>query len=74
METIILAVSWILLSVIAGMIGKDRSIGFAEALIVSLIFSPVAGLLLVFADKRKKDIEHEARIEAILQDIKDAKK
>jgi len=69
MTIVIIAAAWIVLSMVAGTIGKDREMGFAEALIVSLILSPVTGLLMVFADKRKSDIEHEAKVVELLEQI-----
>ena len=46
--------AWIILSVIVAFLGKDRSCGFLGALLLSLLFSPIIGILIVIASKRKK--------------------
>ena len=69
MIILIITATWIVLSVVAGTIGKDREMGFAEALIVSLFLSPITGLLMVFADKRKSDIAHEAKVVELLEQL-----
>ena len=46
--------AWIILSVIVAFLGKDRSCGFLGALLLSLLFRPIIGILIVIASKRKK--------------------
>ena len=49
------AVSWILLSFVVGSMGSGRSIGFIGAFLLSLIFSPIIGILIVIASDRVKE-------------------
>jgi hypothetical protein len=51
----ILIVLWILISLIVGMIGQSRKIGFAGSFLASLILSPVLGLLITALYPPKED-------------------
>ncbi|RTR36473.1 hypothetical protein EKG38_24050 [Shewanella canadensis] len=53
---------WIFLSVLVGMIGSSRSIGFLPTLFISLIFSPVIGLLACLTSERNNDIEFKEKL------------
>ncbi|WP_153914679.1 hypothetical protein [Shewanella sp. TC10] len=46
---------WIVLSVIVGMIGSTRKIGFFASFLASLIFSPLIGLLICVASQSNVD-------------------
>ena len=45
---------WILLSLFVGIIGYKNKIGFTLALVWSIVFSPIVGLLLVLRYVREK--------------------
>lgn len=47
-------VLWIVLSVVAGILGKDRKCGFIGAFICSILLSPIVGFILVLASRQKK--------------------
>jgi predicted membrane protein len=47
---------WIILSLFVGMIGYKNKIGFSLALIWSIMFSPIIGLLIVLRYERVKKI------------------
>jgi tetratricopeptide (TPR) repeat protein len=50
---ILVTISWIFLSLCVAFWGKSRKTGFVKALIMSLIFTPVTGLIIVLlSDKR----------------------
>jgi len=44
---------WIIFSILIGLVGKDKSTGFAGALILSLLLSPIIGLIIVLVSKDK---------------------
>ena len=48
-------VSWIILSFLVAMAGSGRKIGFFGALILSLIFSPVVGIIGVALSAREEE-------------------
>lgn len=46
-------ISGCFLSILVGLIGRDRNIGFGWAFLISLIFTPIVGLLItLISDKR----------------------
>ncbi|MES2776037.1 MAG: hypothetical protein V4722_17805 [Bacteroidota bacterium] len=49
---------WILFSCIAGIIGSYRKIGFSGALLVSLIGSPVFGIIFTLLSSSNSSIRH----------------
>jgi len=69
-----LIVGWVMLSLVAATIGSDRKIGGVMAFIVALIFSPLAGIAIAFASKRKEDEAHEKKIEELLSEINNSLK
>ena len=42
---------WIVFSIVAGVVGQDRSIGFWGSFMLSLLLSPLIGLIVAFASK-----------------------
>jgi hypothetical protein len=67
MDTITIIVLWIVFSLIVGFIGSNRTIGFGSAFIVSLILSPLIGLIVVIFSGKKPNltdakIAHEAGV------------
>jgi hypothetical protein len=55
---------WIILSFIIGIVGSNRKIGFLSALFISLIFSPLIGLIFTLISKT--DVE-EKYIKSVLE-------
>jgi len=64
---IILIISWIILSCTLAMIGDKRKIGAGGAILCSLFFSPVVGLIVVAFSN---DLEEAKREEEIYFNIK----
>lgn len=46
-------IAWIVLSIICGMLGSERSIGGTAAFFIALLLSPIVGFLVVLAAERK---------------------
>ncbi len=56
--------TWIILSFIVGFIGSDRKIGFGGAFFISLIFSPLIGLIFTLISKTNaEEIYRESVLE-----------
>ena len=53
---------WIVLSVVIGIIGGNRKIGFGGALILSLLLSPLIGLIVTLASQSKLSMESDAKL------------
>nr|DAT27576.1 MAG TPA: Short C-terminal domain [Caudoviricetes sp.] len=49
--------SWIIFSFVAGAVGSGRKIGFWGAFLLSIILSPLIGLIIAFASSRKEPNE-----------------
>ena len=57
-------VLWILFSVGVGFLGDSRRVGFAGGFFWSLLLSPLIGVVIVLASKRKGDFDEElARVQ-----------
>lgn len=54
--------TWIILSFIVGFIGSDRKIGFGGAFFISLIFSPLIGLIFTLISKTKEEEKYRERV------------
>jgi len=50
---------WIIFSFVVGIIGKSRNIGFVGAFIVSLLLSPLLGIIITAFSKSNEDIEKD---------------
>jgi len=46
---------WIVFSIVIGLVGSNRKIGFAGGFFLSLLLSPVIGLIVVLMSKSKDD-------------------
>ena len=51
--------SWFILAILVGIAGKNKQIGFATALILALILSPLIRIIIVLLSKPKKDINEQ---------------
>ena len=52
---------WFVLAILVGVAGKSRSIGFGWAFGLSLILSPLIGIIIVLLSKTKKEMDEENR-------------
>ena len=50
---------WLFLSFIVALIGRDRNIGFGGGCLLSLLLSPILGLIFTLVSKKKVDIEKD---------------
>jgi hypothetical protein len=67
MDILIYIILWIVFSFIVGSLGKNKNIGFGYAFIISLLFSPLIGLIFVLFSANKINltdlkIAHEAGV------------
>ena len=67
MDILIYIILWIVFSFIVGSLGKNKNIGFGYAFIISLLFSPLIGLIFVLFSANKTNltdlkIAHEAGV------------
>ncbi|NKI27136.1 hypothetical protein HCG49_11235 [Arenibacter sp. 6A1] len=52
-------IGWILCSFVIGYLGTTKKIGFVFALILSLLLSPIVGLIIVLVSKKKSRYPYE---------------
>ena len=67
MSTTTIIILWIVFAVLVGYLGSSKKIGFGSALIISLLLSPLIGLIVVIFSGKKENITeikiaHEAGI------------
>ena len=55
-------ISWILFSFVAAAIGSDRKIGFWGTLFLSLLLSPLIGIIIALASTKKSTIEFQKKM------------
>lgn len=55
-------ISWIILSIIIGAVGANRKIGFAGAFFLSLLLSPLIGIIFTVVSKSKETEKYEKEI------------
>ena len=53
---------WIVFSIVIGIMGSYRKIDGARAFIISLLLSPIIGLIVVLSSKSKKEEEYEKKL------------
>jgi hypothetical protein len=64
---LIYLILWVLFSLIVGSLGRNKKVGFGPALIISLLLSPLIGLIVVILSGKKPNltdikIAHDAGI------------
>ncbi len=64
--------AYLFLVLIIGLLGSNRKIGFAGAFFISLILSPLIGLIVVLLSKRLSDLEFEKNLIDLQQQQKQA--
>lgn len=57
-----IVLGWIIFSIIVGAIGSGRNIGFAGAFFLSLLLSPVIGLIITLFSKDKADEQYKQEL------------
>lgn len=55
-------IGWLIFSLIVGAIGSGRNIGFWGAFILSLILSPIIGLIITLFSKDKEDEKYKQEV------------
>jgi hypothetical protein len=55
-------IAWIIGSFVAGLIGTDKRIGFFGAFFLSLIISPLIGIVVAAMSKSDADVEREKKL------------
>ncbi len=63
---------WIVASLAVGVAGGERKIGFFSAFLLSVILSPLMGILFVIASKSKADADFERLLLSALQNLQNA--
>lgn len=59
---LILIISWIVLSIIIGVVGSSRKIGFLGGFFLSLLLSPLIGIIITVSSKTNDAIRYEKEI------------
>lgn len=54
--------SWIIFRFVVGFIGLGRGIGFLGAFILSLLISPIIGLIIALVSKNKEDEAYKQKV------------
>jgi phosphate/sulfate permease len=68
-KNLLMLIAWIIGSVIIGFIGSDRSIGFWGAFFLSLLLSPLIGVLITLFSETNSSKVYKKKQMKIQQDI-----
>jgi cbb3-type cytochrome oxidase subunit 3 len=60
-------IAWIFFSILVGSMGSGRKIGFAGAFFLSLLLSPLIGVIFTALSKSNADAQREAQMLALQQ-------
>ena len=63
---------WIVLSIVIGIIGSYKKIGGFWAFVLSIVLSPIVGLIVVLFSKSKRDEEYEKKLLNVQREQRDA--
>ena len=63
---------WIIFSFVVGYVGSTRKIGFWGAFLLSLLLSPIIGIIIAFASKSIEDEAFKAKVLSIQQNQLDS--
>lgn len=66
--------SWIIFSFVVGFIGSGRKIGFFGAFFLSLLLSPLLGLIITLVSKNEADEAYKAKVLSFQQNQQEALK
>lgn len=50
---------WVIFSIVVGFVGSNRNIGFWGAFFLSILLSPVIGLIIALVSKNKRDERYQ---------------
>jgi len=50
-------IAFVFFSILVGQLGKNRKIGFGWSLVLSLLLSPIIGLIITLFSKKNSDVE-----------------
>ncbi|MFT6963914.1 MAG: cytochrome c-type biogenesis protein CcmH/NrfG [Flammeovirgaceae bacterium] len=56
-------IGWFVFSIIVGFIAMDRKIGFWGAFFLSLLLSPIIGLIITLVSKNKKEAQQNKELQ-----------
>lgn len=62
MEFISLLIGWIVFSILAGIIGDSRECGFGKPFLLSLVLSPLIGLIYAFSSTKNSTLEFQKKM------------
>lgn len=62
---IVSIISWLFFSTLVGLIGINRKIGFGGAFFLSLLLSPLIGLIFALVSKSLSEEKHENEVMAM---------
>ena len=65
-------ISWLIFSMLIGIIGSNRKIGFAGAFFLSLLLSPLIGLIFTLVSKSLSDEKYEKELLEVQRKQKEA--
>ena len=65
---------WIIFSFVVGFVGSGRKIGFFGAFILSLLLSPVIGLIIALISKDEADEAYKEKVLSVQKDQQEALK
>jgi len=65
---------WIIFSFVVGFVGSGRKIGFWGAFFLSLILSPLIGLIIALVSKNEADEAYKQKVLTVQQDQQEALK
>lgn len=68
MESLITVIVWIFSAIVVGMLGRDRTIGFWKAFLISIFCSPIVGVVCAGFSPR---IQRDQLEKALLEYLKD---
>lgn len=67
--TFIFIAGWILPSALLGLLGDTRVLGFWKSILISILLSPVIGLIIILASKsRQTDALEKAKLKQIKEE------
>lgn len=67
----ILIVTWVIFSFLVALFGATRGIGFSKSLLVSVILTPLVGIIAALLSKSKKDIAQKQKMDRLSKDYLD---
>jgi hypothetical protein len=59
MDTFTIIFFWLLFALLVGALGKNKNIGFGGAFFLSILLSPLIGLIITLLSDKKKDVNEE---------------